>query len=467
MKRLFGTDGIRGLAGEFPLDAATVERIGFALAASLRTEEGRRPRLIIGRDPRESGPAIEEALARGIRRAGGRADRSGVLTTPAIACLTRILGYDAGIVVSASHNPYRDNGIKVFSGRGYKLPDDQEAAIERQVLEGEGSSPGPVPAAVREEARGPAGGAKDDRDAPALEPGEMAARYLGWLRDSIAADASFSGWRIVLDCGNGAASALGPELFRRLGAEVIALNCLPDGRNINQGCGALHPQDLAAEVVTSRARIGLAFDGDADRCLVVDTSGRILNGDHVLYLAAKDLHARGRLAGGAVVGTVMSNLWLDRALGEDGIALRRAPVGDKYVLEEMQRGGCSLGGEQSGHIIFLDRATTGDGLLTGIVFLDLLRRTGRDLAGWAATVRPCPQVLVNVEVRQRPPLHTHPTIGPAIEAEERRLGRSGRLVIRYSGTEPQARIMVEAESEATVQEVAARLKTVIQREIGL
>jgi phosphoglucosamine mutase len=466
MKRLFGTDGIRGVAGEFPLDPATVDRIGRALAASLRTDESRPPRLLIGRDTRESGPAIEEALARSIREAGGRADRGGVLTTPAIACLTRLLGYDAGVVVSASHNPYRDNGIKVFSGRGYKLLDAEEAAIERQVLEGERASSGAAPSTPGREAPGRPAAAPEDRGAPEVDPAALAARYLDWLRDSIAADASFSGWRIVLDCANGAAFRLGPDLFRRLGAEVIALSSRPDGRNINEECGALHPQRLAEEVVKRRARIGLAFDGDADRCLCVDSSGRILTGDHVLYLAAKDLKAGGGLAGGAVVGTVMSNLWLDQALGAEGIALLRAQVGDKYVLEEMQRGGHPLGGEPSGHIIFLDRATTGDGLLTGLLFIDLLRRTGQDLAAWAATVRPCPQVLVNVAVRRRPPLHTHPTIGPAIKDEARRLGRKGRLLVRYSGTEPQARIMVEAESEATVQEIADRLKTVIQREIG-
>src|SRR5437867_3967460 len=389
MKRLFGTDGIRGVAGMFPLDEATVVRIGRALAESLRATRGGPPRVVVGRDTRESGPAIEASLARGVVEAGGRVDLGGVLTTPAIACVTRLVGYDAGLVVSASHNPYRDNGIKIFSHTGEKLSDETEATIERSVLDGPGAHD-PGGASPARQATAPAG-------------------------------------------------------------------CLDH---------ALPGPPALDEVRRQNVRAGLAFDGDADRCLLVDSTGRLLDGDYVLYLAARDLKAAGRLRGNAVVGTVMSNLWLDRALRDEGIRLLRAPVGDKYVLEEMQRGGYVLGGEQSGHIICLERATTGDGLLTGLLVLDLLRRGGIDLSEWAASVRPCPQVLVNVPVRARPPLDSHPRIGPAIRDEERKLGDGGRLLVRYSGTEPKARIMVEGESPQAVEQTAARLKAIIQDEIG-
>jgi phosphoglucosamine mutase len=464
MKRLFGTDGIRGIAGAFPLDGETVARIGRALARTLRTAAGHPPRVVIGRDTRESGPGIEAALVRGLEAEGGRADRGGVLTTPAIACVTRLLGYDAGIVVSASHNPYRDNGIKVFDRTGQKLPDALEVSVEREVLDGDPAAPD---GARPDRAAGGAAARPASAAAAGATPEALAGRYLDWLRSAIDPRASFAGWRIALDCAHGAASALGPELYRRLGAEVSVLNAAPDGRNINEGCGALHPEGLAAEVARRGSRLGLAFDGDADRCQVVDASGRILDGDYVLYLAAKDLKAAGRLPGDAIVGTVMSNFWLQDALRREGIRLLRAPVGDKYVLEEMQRGGHVLGGEQSGHIIFLERSAAGDGLLTGLLLLDLLRRTGLDLAGWAATVHPCPQVLVNVRVKARPPLESHPRIGPAIREEESRLGGRGRLLVRYSGTEPKARIMVEGESLPAVEECAARLRRLIQEEIGL
>ncbi len=460
MKRLFGTDGIRGVAGEFPLDDATVQRIGGALVESLRSTTGGPPRVVIGRDTRESGPAIEAALARGIAAAGGQVDRGGVLTTPAIACITRLVGYDAGLVVSASHNPYRDNGVKVFARTGEKLSDTLEAVIEKIVLD--------HPAEHAPEARGPAAASPRPEPKGVLSLGhaELAERYLGWLLGTVASTDPLRGLTVVLDCANGAACALAPELYRRAGAAVLSINDRPDGRNINEDCGALHPERLSEEVLRRRAHLGLAFDGDADRCLLVDATGRLLDGDFVLYLAARDLRAGGRLRGDAVVGTVMTNLWLDRALRADGIRLLRAPVGDKYVLEEMHRGGYVLGGEPSGHVIFMDKATTGDGLLTGLLFLDLLRRTGIDLAAWAATIRPCPQVLLNVPVRARPALNSHPRIGPAIRDEERRLDEGGRLLVRYSGTEAKARIMVEGESRQAVEQAAARLKIIIQEEIG-
>jgi len=452
MKRLFGTDGVRGLAGEFPLNEETVARIGRALVRCL-PQEGRPPRLLVGRDTRESGPVIEEALVRGIESAGGAADRGGILTTPAVACITRFQGYDAGLVISASHNPFQDNGIKIFSRDGFKLPDSVEIEIERRVLDASPDADG---------AAAPAAASASRHASPRL----LQQRYLEWLRGSIAEEASFAGLRIVLDCANGAAADLAPRLFRDLGADVIPLHDAPDGRNINEGCGTLHPERLAETVVRSQAWLGLAFDGDADRCLPIDGAGRVLDGDYVLYLAARDLRQSDRLAGGTVVGTVMTNLWMEQALGAEGIRTVRAPVGDKYVLEEMLRGGFVLGGEQSGHIIFLERATTGDGLLTGLLLADLLRRKHLDLAAWAATVRPCPQILVNVPVRERPPLDAHPSIGAAIREEERRLSGGGRLLVRYSGTEPKVRIMVEGEPRAAIEEAAARLKQVIERAIG-
>lgn len=451
MKRLFGTDGVRGVAGEFPLDDATVERLGAALAAVLG-RDGHALRVLIGRDTRASGPAIEAALERGIAARGGRVDRGGVLTTPGVACVTRALGYDAGIVVSASHNPYRDNGIKVFSRDGFKLPDAVEMEIERLTLDGGtlGSPAGPIA----------------DATAAPESSASLARRYLDWLRGSVPPLTSFKGRRIVLDCAHGAASDLAPRLFESLGAEVITLHAAPDGRNINEGCGALHPEELAKEVARQKAFLGLAFDGDADRCLPVDASGRILDGDYVLCLMARDLKRAGRLKGSAVVGTVMTNLWLERSLKEDGVRVARAAVGDKYVLEAMQKDDLVLGGEQSGHVIFLERATTGDGVLTGLLLSEYLQRSGFDLAQWAATIAPCPQVLVNVKVKSRPPLAEHPVIGPAIVEEERRLAGRGRVLVRYSGTEPKARIMVEGEPRAAVDDAVARLKAVIEKEIG-
>jgi phosphoglucosamine mutase len=342
--------------------------------------------------------------------------------------------------------------------------------IEARVL---GEPRPPAPATSSGTASGGAAtAAAPPRVAPAARiphPGPEALRdcYLDWLRAALPAGSTFAGRRVLLDCANGAASDLAPRLFRALGADVQAINDAPDGRNINEGCGALHPERLASEVTRRGAWLGLAFDGDADRCLPVDARGRILDGDYVLCLAARDLHARGRLSGDTVVGTVMSNLWLERALHGDGIRLTRAPVGDKYVLEEMQRGGSVLGGEQSGHIIFLERATTGDGLLTGVMLMDLLHRNAIDLAAWASTITPCPQILINVPVRSRPPLDAHPVIGAAIRSEAERLHGSGRVLVRYSGTEPKARIMVEGEPRAAIEASAARLRQVIEEAIGL
>jgi phosphoglucosamine mutase len=445
---LFGTDGIRGVAGAFPLDASTMERIGLALAWTLREQEGAEaPRILVGRDTRESGPALEQALVRGIRGGGGAAAIAGVLTTPAVAHLTRAASFDAGVILSASHNPYDDNGIKIFSRRGHKLPDAEELAIERRIL-GEDFRPEP-------------------RDGPAPSPAEdLLERYLLHLAGAIGPGRPLSGVRVALDCAHGGACRIGPEIFARLGATTVTLGTGPDGRNINAGCGALHPEPLAALVRKESTDIGFAFDGDGDRVVVVDRAGQVLDGDHILFLAAQDLKDQRLLSGDAVVATVMSNLWLEKALAGIGVRMLRAPVGDRYVLEEMLKGGFVLGGEQSGHIIFLRDATTGDGLLTALKLLDLLRRRRIDLASWAGTVLRCPQILVNVRVASKPPLDTLPDLKEAVGRAERSLQGRGRVLLRYSGTEPILRVMVEGENETEIRSLAEELRERIASRLG-
>ena len=448
MRHLFGTDGIRGIAGEYPLDPSTVERIGLALAWTLREEEkAENPRILVGRDTRESGMAREPALARGIAPGGGAVSLVGVVTTPAVAHLTLSGGFDAGVVLSASHNPYRDNGIKVFSRRGTKLPDSEELGIERRIL---GADFNPSP-----------------RHAPEPAAAEdLLERYLGSLARCVGEGKPFQGVSVVLDCAHGAAWRIAPEVFARLGAKTELLGDTPDGRNINTGCGSMHPEELSKKVLQEGADIGFAFDGDGDRVVVVDRAGRVLDGDFILYLTAEDLHERGVLDGDAVVATVMSNLWLEKALASRGIRMIRAAVGDKYVLEEMLRGGFVLGGEQSGHIILLREATTGDGVLTALKFLDLLRRRRIDLAAWAGTVTRCPQVLINVRVGSKPPLESLTEIREAVARVERELAGTGRVLLRYSGTEPVLRVMVEGEDEARITQSAFELKDLVAARLG-
>jgi phosphoglucosamine mutase len=448
VRHLFGTDGIRGVAGTYPLDASTVERIGLALVWTLREEEqARLPRILIGRDTRESGPELESALVRGIRQGGGEATVTGVVTTPAVAHMVRAGGCDAGVVISASHNPYHDNGIKIFSRKGMKLPDQEEMGIERRIL---GTEFQPEPLA------GPAPVTAED----------LLEGYLHALSRSVGAGRPFHGVRLALDCAHGAAFRIAPEIFSRLGASVIVMANQPDGRNINSRCGSLHPEELSARVVREGADIGFAFDGDGDRVVVVDRTGRILDGDHVLYLAAQDLQERGELDGGTVVATVMSNLWLEKALAAIGVKMLRARVGDRYVLEEMQRGEFVLGGEQSGHIIFLREATTGDGVLTALKLLDLLRRRRVDLAAWADGIVRCPQVLINVPVASRPPLQSLDYLREAVARVERELSGSGRVLLRYSGTESILRVMVEGEDEIRIREYAGELRDLVAARLG-
>jgi phosphoglucosamine mutase len=448
MRHLFGTDGIRGPAGQYPLDAATVERIGLALVWTLREEERvETPRILIGRDTRESGPDLEAALTGGIRQGGGSARLAGVVTTPAVAQMVPAGGCDAGVVISASHNSYRDNGIKIFSRKGMKLPDGEEMGLERRILN----------AGFRPASR---------VGAPPVPEVDLLEGYLHFLSHRVGADRPFRGVKLALDCAHGATFRIAPEIFSRLGAQTLVTANQPDGRNINLRCGTLHPEALAEMVVREGADLGFAFDGDGDRVVVVDRTGRILDGDHILYLAARDLQELGELDGGAVVATVMSNLWLEKALDALGVRMLRAPVGDRYVLDEMLRGGYVLGGEQSGHVIFLREATTGDGVLTALKILDLLRRSRMDLAGWAAGVVRCPQILINVPVASRPPLHSLDDLQEAVARVEQELSGNGRVLLRYSGTESILRVMVEGTDESRIRKYAGELRDLVAARLG-
>ena len=445
MKKLFGTDGIRAVAGQSPLDPATVHAIGLALAKSL----GDAPRILMGQDTRESSDWIAATLTAGLTQGGATVESTGVITTPAIAFLTAKHGFAAGIVISASHNPWEDNGIKLFGPDGYKLPDATELRIEDEIF--------------RQLAAKTT--ASDHSTPPPINESDRA-EYIQFLLAAVPG-LSLDNRCIVIDCANGAASAVAPQLFADLGGEVLITHASPTGRNINEHCGALHPKVVAEEVVKHRASIGITFDGDADRALFADEHGNVVNGDAVLLLAARDLQSRGLLANETVVATTMSNMGLEAALKRSGIKMLRAPVGDKYVLEQMQSTGASLGGEQSGHIIFTGRSTTGDGLLTALLLLDILHRSGKSLAELLTDLKTFPQVILNVKVREKKPLDTIPTVVETIEAAEQALADSGRVVIRYSGTEALARVMIEAESEPLMRHHAEAIANAIRTEIGV
>jgi phosphoglucosamine mutase len=458
MKKLFGTDGIRGVAGQFPLDLTTVHAVGLALAHHLAPiAPDLVPRIIIGQDTRESSCWIDAALTAGLTAGRAMVESAGVITTPAVAFLARAHNCSAGIVISASHNPWADNGIKLFGPDGYKLPDSTELAIETEIfrhLESEANrrhrlTTEATPPFVNEAAR---------------------AEYVLFLLAAVP-DLSLDGRTIVIDCANGAASAIAPELFAQLngrgGGTVILTHSSPNGRNINENCGALHPEVVAAEVLARHASMGITFDGDADRALFADERGRVVNGDAVLLLAARDLAERGLLANSTVVATTMSNMGLEAALKRSNIKMLRAPVGDKYVLEQMLATGAALGGEQSGHIIFSGRSTTGDGLLTALLLLDIVHRSGRTLGELTADLKTFPQTIVNVHVREKRPLDQVPAVAQAIAAAEAELAGSGRVVIRYSGTEALARVMIEAESEPLMQHHANTIANAIRTELGV
>ncbi len=449
MRRLFGTDGIRAVAGEAPLDRKTTYATGVALAHSLQQKQ-RDVRVLLGMDTRESSTWIAGVLAAGLRQGGAAVESAGVITTPGVAYLARTHGFAAGVVISASHNPWQDNGIKVFGGDGYKLPDPVELAIEDEIFRRLDSETAP---------------AEDATPAPKQEP-KYRREYEYFLRAAVPG-LNLAGKRIVVDCANGAASAIAPELFAELGGDVHLTHAHPDGRNINADCGALHPEVVAREVVGEGAELGITLDGDADRALFADAKGRVVNGDAVLLLAARDLKSRGELNGDLVVATTMSNMGLEAALGRDGIRMLRAPVGDKYVLEQMQQHQASLGGEQSGHILFPARSTTGDGLLTALVILDIVQRSGKSLDELAADLKVFPQVIVNVRVREKRPLDQVPAVAETIHEAETALAKNGRVVVRYSGTEALARVMIEAESEESMRLHADRIAAAIRAELGV
>ncbi len=455
MRKLFGTDGIRAVAGTAPLDPRTVFAIGAALAKKLRADaQGVAVRVVLGMDTRESGPWIAAAVIAGLRSSGAAAEFAGVTTTPAVAYLTRKHGYAAGIVISASHNPWEDNGIKIFGGDGYKLPDGVELAIEALIAE-----------ELAAETAAPSGVTGKVASLPEVNE-SLRFEYIRFLLDAVPG-ISLDNRRVVIDCANGAASSVAPQLFAHLGGTVEVTHASPDGRNINKDCGALHPEVVAAEVRARGAIMGFTFDGDADRALFADEHGRVVNGDAVMLACARDLHARGELAGATVVATTMSNMGFEAALGRSGIRMLRAQVGDKYVLEEMQRSGASLGGEQSGHILFPNKATTGDGLLTALMVLDVVHRSGRTLGQLIADLKNFPQVILNVRVREKRPLDTLPAVMSAIHSAEEELRGSGRVVIRYSGTEALARVMIEAEDETRMRFHADSIAETIRAEIGV
>jgi phosphoglucosamine mutase len=450
--RFFGTDGVRGIANEEPLTPEFAFRLGRVAAAFLaecRAPGPGRPALLVGRDTRLSGPLLEQALVAGILSTGVDALAVGVLPTPAIATLTRALGASGGVVLSASHNPFADNGIKLFTGDGGKLPDAGEDEIEAR-LEAADRAPRPSGAGIGR--LRPVAGAE--------------ARYLALLRASVPAGLDLRGVRLVLDCAHGATCRVGPRLFRSLGAQVIALGVRPNGININASAGALHPERLQTRVRREPQAIGLAFDGDGDRLMTVDEGGTVRDGDHLLAILAGALQSRGALRGQVVVSTVMANLGLERALGELGLRMVRTAVGDRYVLEEMLRRGANLGGEQSGHLILLDHAPTGDGLLSALQLLRVLRETGRPLAELAARVTKFPQVLLNLPVRRKPPLAELPGVARLVGDWERKLEGRGRILLRYSGTEPLARIMVEGDDQMTIESVAQEIAAAVRAEIG-
>jgi phosphoglucosamine mutase len=459
MARLFGTDGMRGEAGRFPLDAQTVRIAGRSLArhlaARLDEEEERAPRIVTGRDTRESGAWIERAFTIGALEAGAQVESAGVITTPGVAYLARTLPADAGVVISASHNPYQDNGIKIFARSGRKLDDATERLIEVDIEADtvEGAVEAETVEAVEE-------------DAAAERSASLRQSYLDYLAEYVATKLSLEGLKIVVDCANGAAYELAPALFTRLGARVVSVNNAPDGRNINRDCGSLHIEGLQQKVLEEHADLGVAFDGDADRALFVDARGEFVDGDATLWVMAQYLNERGRLDGQVVVATVMSNIGLERALRSKGLQLLRTNVGDKYVLEELLRTDAALGGEQSGHIIFPRLSLAGDGMMTTLCVLRAMIEHGAKLEELTAGFTRYPQILINVHVREKRPFEEVEAIARAACEIEGQLGETGRLLLRYSGTERLARVMIEGEEQDRIERYANDLANVIKTALG-
>jgi phosphoglucosamine mutase len=448
MAHLFGTDGVRGKAGEFPLDVATIRRLGGALVRALGHDGGHANAVgfLGGRDTRESGTWIERELAFGIRSQGGSFTSTGVVPTPAIAYLTPRLGYSAGVVISASHNPFEDNGIKVFSGAGEKFTERLERQVESIIADDSWSVAGDA--------------------ANPVEEVDLRSEYLDHLRDILPAAHRNPGMRIAIDCGNGATATVAPRLFREMGFDVSCIGVTPDGRNINLNCGSTAPDTLARLTVDGQHALGVAFDGDGDRAIFVDKYGHIVDGDAVLLMCAKQMKAEGRLKGNAIVATVMSNIGLELALRDAHIGMIRCAVGDKYVMEEMNRRDLSLGGEQSGHIIFSEYLFTGDGLATALNVLRTMSASKRELHDLVAEMTTYPQVLMNLRVREKLDLSTVPEIGDVIASIESRLAGSGRLLVRYSGTEPLLRVMLEGQDPAVIRQWGQEIIDVVKRHLA-
>src|SRR4051812_10357559 len=446
--RLFGTDGVRGKAGEYPLDHETVARLGGALVRAMRhSATAPQPlRFVVGRDTRESGEWIERELARGVHSAGAEITSAGVIPTPAIAFVTRDLGFDAGLVISASHNPFEDNGIKVFSGAGEKFTETLEREVEAIVHDRNWSVGGSA-------------------DAP-VERTDVVDAYIAHARLALPRPEGLGRCGVAIDTANGATTTVAPKLFRELGYDVQVLSARPDGRNINLDCGSTHPERISRAVTELGCRMGVAFDGDGDRAIFADASGRIVDGDAVMLMCARHWQAAGRLKGNAIVATVMSNIGLEIALRQSGIDLVRCAVGDKYVMEEMIKRDLSLGGEQSGHIIFSEHLFTGDGIVTALSVLRVMAESGRELADLATQLVTYPQVLVNVRVRQKQSLASVPPIAAAMERVETQLGADGRLLVRYSGTEPLLRVMIEGKDQKQIQAWAAEIAGVVREHLG-
>ena len=447
--RLFGTDGVRGTANVHPMTAEMALQLGQAVAHVFRGGSGKH-RIVIGKDTRLSGYMFEDALAAGICSMGVNVIQVGPIPTPAMAFLTADMRCDAGVMISASHNAFHDNGIKFFAHDGFKLPDTVEDQIEQLIASGDLTRLRCAP----------------DRISQARRIEDAQGRYIVMLKKTFPLELRLDGLRVVLDCANGAAYKVGPTMLEELGAEVFAIGVEPNGRNINDGVGSQHPEKLIEKVRESRADVGIAVDGDADRVVLCCEKGNLLDGDAILALCARDLAERGKLAGRAVVATVMSNLGLERALAEIGVELVRTQVGDRYVVEEMRRHGYTLGGEQSGHVIFLEHGHTGDGLLTALQVLAILRRKQRPLSELASGIERFPQVLVNVAVAEKRPFDSLPEFSRQLRAVEESLGTRGRVLIRYSGTEAKARVMVEGEDEKRVHEIANELADGLRRALA-
>ncbi len=482
MKKLFGTDGMRGEAGAFPLDAQTVETVGNSLARQFGEKLGRQPRFVTGRDTRESGVWIEQAFCKGVSAAGAECESAEIITTPGIAFLTKKLDFDAGIVISASHNPFEDNGIKIFSPDGKKIDEATEREIEKDIFQSpnfntqSSNSDSFQQADLTPQLRRriemlqmtpPELGSFIRRETTFIENKavEMQNEYLDYLAEKFKT-LDLACLKIVIDCANGASSNLAPPLFQKFGAETVIINNTPDGKNINENCGSLHLENLQKKVLEEKADFGVAFDGDADRSLFVDEQGNLVDGDAVLWIMANHLQEHGKLDNQTIVATVMSNVGLEIALASKNIQLLRTAVGDKYVLQSLLETHSAIGGEQSGHIIFPFHSLVGDGMLTTLFLLEAMTEKGKSLSEMTAGFTKFPQILVNIKVREKQPFESVPAIAEAAAELETELGAKGRLLLRYSGTENLARVMIEGENQAEIETQANALAEVIRKSLG-